>query len=179
MDEGERLVRDGHDQYRMLGRRTSSVSIGILIRSNSFLFWGAVTLALLFCFPWCAGYRVGSCERCELTLCLYSHYRPIMPITNIPIPTESHRPTSIQIVLFTTPIYIYSATPLSRSYPLLVTATATKNINRVRYHHGLCSLNIGPRFSILATLRQPILGKLRLPIMSRSSLTFPGELVSR
>jgi hypothetical protein len=40
MDEGERLVRDGHDQYRMLGRRTGSVSIiGVITRSNSFLFW--------------------------------------------------------------------------------------------------------------------------------------------
>jgi hypothetical protein len=32
---------------------------------------------------------------------------------------------------------------------------------------------------VLVTLGQPILGKLRLPIMSRSSLTFLGELVSR
>jgi hypothetical protein len=40
MDEGERLVRDGHDQYRMLGRRTGSVSIvGVITRSTSFLFW--------------------------------------------------------------------------------------------------------------------------------------------
>lgn len=41
------------------------------------------------------------------------------------------------------------------------------------------SLYLGPRSSVLATLGQPILGKLRLPIMSRSSLTFLGELVSR
>jgi hypothetical protein len=40
MDQGERLVRDGYDQYRMLGRRTGSVSIiGVSTRSNSFLYW--------------------------------------------------------------------------------------------------------------------------------------------
>lgn len=178
MDQGERLVRDGHDQYRMLGRRTGSVSIiGVIIHSNSFLFWGAVALdlALSFCFPWCAVYRVSNRGNCELTFCCLSCYHAYHKHT------KSHRIPPAHID--TNRLIHYSHLHLFRyiafHHALPVTATAMPNIDRVRYAYGLCyypsyGLNLGlahfSNLSILQHRSSSLPPRSSLDIGPRSSL---------
>jgi hypothetical protein len=98
MDQGERLVRDGHDQYRMLGRRTGSVSVGVIIRSNSFLFrsCGSCSCSSLLLAVVC---RLSGGKLCELQadLVLISHIIVLSHHTSLHPHPYRHTTTPINI----------------------------------------------------------------------------------